>query len=177
MATDRLYARSYSIPTAFEAHLAGKRIAVVDDVINAGSAVTATLTALEAVKGHVVVVSALMTLGPVGRQTDHRARNRRRNTPISQPRDLARGPMPTLRQKRSTGALNARPEPHHSANRKPPGHPAVSASLVREGCRHRILAVLSRVFSDGGRLRVLEIGSGRQVNRPSGRIPAVRDLA
>ena len=65
---DRLYSRSYSIPAAFEAHLAGKRVAVVDDVINAGSAVTATLAALDAVKAQAVVVASLMTLGPVGRQ-------------------------------------------------------------------------------------------------------------
>jgi orotate phosphoribosyltransferase len=67
-ATDQLYSRSYSIPTAFEAYLAGKRVAVVDDVINAGSAVTATLAALEAVQGRVVVVASLMTLGSVGRE-------------------------------------------------------------------------------------------------------------
>jgi orotate phosphoribosyltransferase len=65
---DRLYSRAYSIPAEFEAYLAGKRVAVVDDVINAGSAVTATLTALAAVKAKAVVVASLMTLGPVGRQ-------------------------------------------------------------------------------------------------------------
>jgi orotate phosphoribosyltransferase len=64
----QLYTRAYSIPTAFEPHLDGKRIAVVDDVINAGSAVTATLVALTAVKAHSVVVASLMTLGQAGRQ-------------------------------------------------------------------------------------------------------------
>jgi orotate phosphoribosyltransferase len=64
--SDQLYARSYSIPIASAGHLAGKRIAVVDDVINAGSAVTATLAALAAVEGQVMVVASLMTLGSVG---------------------------------------------------------------------------------------------------------------
>ncbi|GAB3244370.1 phosphoribosyltransferase family protein [Kineosporia babensis] len=68
LGTDQLYARPYSIPTAFGAHLAGKRVAVVDDVINAASAATATMAALSAVKARIVVVASLMTLGQVGRQ-------------------------------------------------------------------------------------------------------------
>jgi len=71
--TGQLYSRTYSIPTALEQQLVGKRVAVVDDVINAGSAVTATLVTLTAAKAHPVVVASLMTLGQIGRHriTEH----------------------------------------------------------------------------------------------------------
>jgi orotate phosphoribosyltransferase len=63
-----LYSRGYTISAAFQSQLGGKRVAVVDDVINAGSAVTATLSALTAANAHPVVVASLMTLGQTGRR-------------------------------------------------------------------------------------------------------------
>ena len=43
--------------------VAGRRVAIVDDAINAGSAVSAAAEAITAAGGHVVAVAALLTLG------------------------------------------------------------------------------------------------------------------
>jgi orotate phosphoribosyltransferase len=58
-----LYSAEYRLPDAFGPRLAGRRIAVVDDVINAGSATRATLRAVEAAGGLPVVLAAMLTLG------------------------------------------------------------------------------------------------------------------
>jgi orotate phosphoribosyltransferase len=65
---------SYEIPAAFEPALAGRRIAVVDDAINAGSAVLGTAAAVRAAGGHLSVVGALLVLGvpvDVGAPVEH----------------------------------------------------------------------------------------------------------
>lgn len=54
---------SYKIPEAMLETINGKKIAVVDDVIQAGSAVKKTIADLETHGATVVVIGALMTLG------------------------------------------------------------------------------------------------------------------
>jgi orotate phosphoribosyltransferase len=53
----------YVLPAAQHALVAGKRVAIVDDVINAGSATTKTYDALVAAGARPVVVAALLVLG------------------------------------------------------------------------------------------------------------------
>jgi orotate phosphoribosyltransferase len=53
----------YAIPAALRGRLGGRRVAVVDDAINAGSATSATVAALRACGADVVAVGTLMLLG------------------------------------------------------------------------------------------------------------------
>jgi orotate phosphoribosyltransferase len=55
---------AYEIPAAFEPVLAGRRVAVVDDAINAGSAVLGTAATVRALGGRLSTVGALLALGP-----------------------------------------------------------------------------------------------------------------
>lgn len=48
-------------------HLTGRRVAIVDDAINAGTAVTTTAAALSAAGAELVAVAALLTLGSAPR--------------------------------------------------------------------------------------------------------------
>jgi orotate phosphoribosyltransferase len=54
---------AYEIPVALRGRLRGRRVAVVDDAINAGSAVGVTIEALRACGAEVAGVGALMLLG------------------------------------------------------------------------------------------------------------------
>jgi orotate phosphoribosyltransferase len=54
---------SYRLPGGLADSLAGRRVAVVDDAVNAGSAVAATLRAVRAAGGEPVAVGALLVLG------------------------------------------------------------------------------------------------------------------
>jgi orotate phosphoribosyltransferase len=54
---------SYAVPRALGERLRGRRVAVVDDAINAGSAVGATIEALRGCGAEVVGVGTLMLLG------------------------------------------------------------------------------------------------------------------
>jgi orotate phosphoribosyltransferase len=54
---------SYALPAAFEPVVAGRRVAIVDDAINAGSAVRGTAAAIRAAGGQLTVVGALLRLG------------------------------------------------------------------------------------------------------------------
>lgn len=54
---------SYVVPDAFRSHLQGRAVAIVDDVINAGSATRATCAALTALGARPVAVGALLVLG------------------------------------------------------------------------------------------------------------------
>ena len=58
-----LYSATYALPTALASRIAGARVAVVDDVVNAGSAVRATLAALARAGAEPVALGALLTLG------------------------------------------------------------------------------------------------------------------
>lgn len=54
---------TYAVPDALHAHLQGRAVAIVDDVINAGSATRATHTALTALGARPVAAGALLILG------------------------------------------------------------------------------------------------------------------
>jgi orotate phosphoribosyltransferase len=58
-----LFPIGYRIPKALRAGLRGKHVAVVDDVINAGSAVRGAVEDLERCGCHLVAIGALLTLG------------------------------------------------------------------------------------------------------------------
>ncbi|HET9906763.1 MAG TPA: phosphoribosyltransferase family protein [Anaerolineales bacterium] len=58
-----LYSVKYRLPKNFESHVSGKKIVVVDDVINAGSAVRATLEELSLQEARPVAIGCLILLG------------------------------------------------------------------------------------------------------------------
>ncbi len=58
-----LYPVEYLLPASVRASAAGKRVAVLDDVTNAGSAVRGTVATLTACGAQIVVVGALLVLG------------------------------------------------------------------------------------------------------------------
>jgi orotate phosphoribosyltransferase len=60
---DALYSAEYRVPAALRERIRGRAVAVVDDVINAGSATRATLDDLRRCGAGVVAISALLTLG------------------------------------------------------------------------------------------------------------------
>jgi orotate phosphoribosyltransferase len=64
--SDGMYPTRYRLPPAFAPRIQGKRIAIVDDVMSAGSAARGTYTALQACGAHPVVVGALLVLGSAG---------------------------------------------------------------------------------------------------------------
>ena len=61
--SEAMYAVEYRIPGALRDKVRGKRVAIVNDVINAGSAVRGTFTDLKACGAQPVVVGALLVLG------------------------------------------------------------------------------------------------------------------
>jgi orotate phosphoribosyltransferase len=58
-----LYTARYQLPTGLRAQVKGKRVAIVDDIINAGSAIRATEAALRAHGTQTVAIAALLILG------------------------------------------------------------------------------------------------------------------
>jgi orotate phosphoribosyltransferase len=56
---------TYRIPAGLREHVRGKRVGIVDDVINAGSAVRATAAEVRACGGTVVTIGALLVFGDV----------------------------------------------------------------------------------------------------------------
>jgi orotate phosphoribosyltransferase len=63
---DGLFRAEYRVPPALGARLAGRRVAIVDDVMSAGSSLRATHTALTTYGAIPVVVGALLVLGSAG---------------------------------------------------------------------------------------------------------------
>lgn len=63
---DGLYRARYVLPSAFVARLRGKRVAIVDDVMSAGSALRGTFAQLQAHNVVPVVAGALLVLGSTG---------------------------------------------------------------------------------------------------------------
>jgi orotate phosphoribosyltransferase len=61
-----LYQARYRLPPAFAARLHGKRLALVDDVMSAGSALRGTYAELQAHGAAPVVAGALLVLGSAG---------------------------------------------------------------------------------------------------------------
>jgi orotate phosphoribosyltransferase len=58
-----LYPVEYRLPKALHAAVKGKRVAIVNDVINAGSAVRGTFSDLHTLGADVVAIGALLALG------------------------------------------------------------------------------------------------------------------
>jgi orotate phosphoribosyltransferase len=65
---DGLFPAGYRVPASLREGLRGKRVAIVDDVINAGSAIRGTFADLEECGAKVVALSALLVLGPAAAQ-------------------------------------------------------------------------------------------------------------
>lgn len=61
--SDSLFPAQYRVPQALRGELAGKRVAIVNDVVNAGSAVRATLADLERCGARPVAIGTLAVLG------------------------------------------------------------------------------------------------------------------
>ena len=64
----------YQLPPAFVSRVRGKRIAIVDDVMSAGSALRGTFAELETHGARTVVAGALLVLGTTG-ESFFRGRN------------------------------------------------------------------------------------------------------
>lgn len=64
---DVLYPVAYRLPGHLRTLVEGRDIAIVDDVINAGSAVRGTLAEFESVGARPIVIGALLVLGETGR--------------------------------------------------------------------------------------------------------------
>jgi len=60
---DGLFPAGYRVPASLREGLRGKRVAIVDDVINAGSAIRGTFADLVKCGANVVAISALLVLG------------------------------------------------------------------------------------------------------------------
>lgn len=56
----------YELPRGFHSRVAGKRVAIVDDVMSAGSALRGTYAALRERDAHVVAAGAFLVLGDKG---------------------------------------------------------------------------------------------------------------
>ncbi len=61
-----LFQARYRLPASLEPRVSGRRIATVDDVMSAGSALRGTLTSVQAAGGEVVAAGALLVLGSAG---------------------------------------------------------------------------------------------------------------
>jgi orotate phosphoribosyltransferase len=62
-AQDDLFPVGYRVPAPLRPGLRGKRVAIVNDVINAGSAIKGTFADLRICKAEVIDISALLVLG------------------------------------------------------------------------------------------------------------------
>jgi orotate phosphoribosyltransferase len=60
---ERLYPVEYRLPKALRSTVKGKRVAIVNDVVNAGSAVRGAFFDLQELKAEVVVIGTLLALG------------------------------------------------------------------------------------------------------------------
>ena len=60
---DGLFPAGYRLPASLHAQVQGKRIAIVNDVINAGSAVRGTFANLESCGANVIAIGCLLVLG------------------------------------------------------------------------------------------------------------------
>ena len=64
----KLFGAEYDLPVDLRQRVSGQRIALVDDVISAGSSVRATAAALTASGAQVVVIGTLLVLGRIALQ-------------------------------------------------------------------------------------------------------------
>ena len=66
--SEDLYSAAYHLPFPLRKMIDGKNIAIVDDVINAGSAIRGTLAELQSFGARPVVIGALLVLGDPGQK-------------------------------------------------------------------------------------------------------------
>jgi orotate phosphoribosyltransferase len=66
--SEALYAATYHLPSHLRKLVDGKAIAIVDDVINAGSAVRGTLAELQSFGARPIVIGSLLVLGDTGQK-------------------------------------------------------------------------------------------------------------
>jgi orotate phosphoribosyltransferase len=69
-----LFAVDYRIPAAIQKAVTGRRVALVDDAVSAGSAMRGTLAELDAIAAVPVVLGALLVLGPAAAELATRRR-------------------------------------------------------------------------------------------------------
>jgi orotate phosphoribosyltransferase len=62
----KMFGAEYGLPAVLQQRVRGQRVALVDDVISAGSSVRATAIALTAAGASIAVVGALFVLGRIG---------------------------------------------------------------------------------------------------------------
>jgi orotate phosphoribosyltransferase len=62
-ARENLYPVEYHLPKALQSAVRAKRVAIVNDVISAGSAVRGAFSDLQSIGAHVVAIGALLALG------------------------------------------------------------------------------------------------------------------
>ena len=68
MAKPGLFKAEYRLPPELKRRVRGERVAVVDDVISAGSSVRATIAALDEADASTIVVGTFLVLGATGAQ-------------------------------------------------------------------------------------------------------------
>ncbi|HEY6842935.1 MAG TPA: orotate phosphoribosyltransferase [Thermoanaerobaculia bacterium] len=61
--TERSAPYVYKLPRVLREHVAGRRVAIINDVISAGSAVRGAADSLDAAGAHIVAIGALLVLG------------------------------------------------------------------------------------------------------------------
>ena len=66
--SEALYSTTYHLPNHLRKIISGKRVAIVDDVINAGSAIRGTLAELQYYGAIPTVIGALLVLGETGQK-------------------------------------------------------------------------------------------------------------
>jgi orotate phosphoribosyltransferase len=66
--SEALYAATYRLPPHLRKILAAKNVAIVDDVINTGSAIRGTLAELQSLGARTVVIASLLVLGDMGKK-------------------------------------------------------------------------------------------------------------
>jgi orotate phosphoribosyltransferase len=67
--TKALYSTAYHLPHHLRPAARGKAVAIIDDVINAGSAVRGTVAELESIGARPVAIGAFLVLGSTGRSS------------------------------------------------------------------------------------------------------------
>jgi len=66
--SDELYSVTYQLPSHLHKSIDGKNVAIVDDVINAGSAMHGTYEELQSLGARTVVIASLLVLGDMGQK-------------------------------------------------------------------------------------------------------------
>jgi orotate phosphoribosyltransferase len=66
--SDAPYSVTYHLPSHLRESVEGKNVAIVDDVINAGSAIRGTLAELQSLGARTVVIASLLVLGNSGQK-------------------------------------------------------------------------------------------------------------